>query len=220
MTVVGDRVLGGVGGFLDKEQLGDRALFCLDAKTGEIVWRKSLKINPWGGPSVSGKTVVVSGSTIGYDPKSLKGAKGELAAFDLDKGDEKWHKDITGGVVSCAALSDGAAVVVATDGKVRAFELATGERRWNTDLRAPFFAPPAVASGVVYAGDLRGVVHAINLADGAEKWNMDLAADPVKAPGMIYGGPAVHGGRVYVATCNLADNGKGTPTAVVCIGEK
>ena len=73
-TVVGDRVLV-ASAFLDKEQLGDRALFCLDAKTGDIVWRKPLTINPWGGPSVVGKTVVVSGSTIGYDPKALKGAQ-------------------------------------------------------------------------------------------------------------------------------------------------
>jgi outer membrane protein assembly factor BamB len=219
VTVIGGRVLV-TSAFLDKEQLGDRALFCLDAKTGDIVWRKPLAINPWGGPSVVGKTVVVSGSTIGYDPKALKGAKGELTAFDLETGDVKWHKDVKGGVVSCAALTDDAAVVVATDGQVRAFDLASGERRWNCDVKAPLFAPPAIAAGVVYAGDLKGVLHAIDLSSGAEKWSLDLAADPVKAPGMIYGGPAVQGGRIYVATVNLADNGKGTPTAVVCIGEK
>ncbi len=220
VTVVGDRVLV-ASAFLDKEQLGDRALYCLDAKTGDVVWRKALRINPWGGPSVSGKTVVVSGSTIGLDPKAVKGARGELTAFDLDKGDEKWQKEIKGGVVSCAALTDDAAVVTATDGKVRVFSLATGDRLGDLDLRAPIFAPPAVVGGTAYVGDLAGVVHAVNLADMSEKWRLDLASDPaVKAPGMIYGGPALQGGRVYVGTCNLADNGKGTPTAVVCIGEK
>jgi outer membrane protein assembly factor BamB len=219
VTVAGDRVLV-ASAFLDKEQLGDRALLCLDAKTGDVKWRKPLPINPWGGPSVAGKTVVVSGSSIGYDPKAIKGAKGSLTAFDLETGDEKWHKDIKGGVVSCAALTDDAAVVVATDGNVRAFDLGSGERRWNADVKTPLFAPPAVVGGVVYAGDLKGVLHALSLADGSEKWTVDLAADPVKAPGMIYGGPAVQGGRVYVATVNLADNGKGSPTAVVCIGEK
>jgi outer membrane protein assembly factor BamB len=219
VTVAGDRVLV-ASAFLDKEQLGDRALLCIDAKTGEVVWRKPLHLNPWGGPSVVGKTVVVSGSSIGYDPKAIKGAKGALTAFDLATGDEKWHKDVKGGVVSCAALTDDAAVVTATDGKVRAFELATGEPRWNTEAKAPLFAPPAVVGGVVYVGDLKGVLHAIDLADGGEKWALDLAADPVKAPGMIYGGPSVHGGRIFIATCNLADNGKGTPTAIVCIGEK
>ena len=137
-------------------------------------------------------------------------------------GKEKWHKEVTGGVVSCAALTEDLAVVTATDGKVRAFDLASGERRWIYDAKTPLFAPPAVVGGVVYAGDLSGVVHAIDLADRARRsgswtWRADPA---VKAPGMIYGGPAVQGGRIYVATCNLADNGKGTPTAVVCIGDK
>ena len=219
VTVIGDRVLV-ASAFLDKEQLGDRALYCLNGKTGDVVWRKPLAINPWGGPSVAAKMVVVSGSTIGYDPKAVKGAKGSLTAFDLETGDEKWHKDIKGGVVSCAALTDDAAVVVATDGKVRVFQLATGDPMWNTDVKAPLFAPPAVVAGVVYAGDLKGVLHAIDLSSGGEKWSVDLAADPVKAPGMIYGGPAVQGGRIYVATVNLDDNGKGSPTAVVCIGQK
>ena len=49
VTVVGDRVLV-ASAFLDKEQLGDRALFCLDAKTGDIVWRKPLTDQPVGRP--------------------------------------------------------------------------------------------------------------------------------------------------------------------------
>jgi outer membrane protein assembly factor BamB len=220
VAVSGDRVLV-ASAFLDKEKVGDRALYCLDAKSGEILWRAPLQANPWGGPSVVGKVVVVSGSTIGYDPKVLKGAKGELAAFDLESGRQLWRKDVPGGVVGCAALTPELAVVTATDGKVRAFALATGERRWFYDARAPLFAPPALAGGVVYAADLGGVLHAVNLADGARKWALDVGADPaVKAPGMVYGGPVVSGGRLYVATCNLDGPHARQPTAVVCVGEK
>jgi outer membrane protein assembly factor BamB len=83
------------------------------------------------------------------------------------------------------------------------------------------FAPVAVAGGVVYAGDLKGVIHAIDLANGDKKWTLDLGIDPdVKAPGMIYGGPIVHGGRIYVATCNLEGAFAQKPTVVVCVGEK
>ncbi len=220
ITVVGDKVLVG-SAFLDKEKVGDRALYCLDAKTGNILWRAPLKLNPWGGPTVEGTTIVVSGSTIGYDPKALKGAKGSLAAFNLADGKEKWSKEITGGVVACAAIADGAAIVTATDGKVRAFDLALGERRWIYEAKMPLFAPVAVAKDVVYAGDLKGVIHAIDLKAGTEKWKLDLGAHPeVQAPGMIYGGPAVAGGRIYVATCNLEGPYARQPTAVVCIGEK
>jgi len=220
VAVAGDRVLV-ASAFLDKEKVGDRSLYCLDARTGDVKWQTPLKVNPWGGPSVSGNTVVVSGSTIGYDPKVLKLAKGEVAAFDLADGKVKWRKEVPGGVVGCAALGAGAAVVTATDGKVRAFDLASGERKWVYDGKTPFFAPPALAGGVAYAADLKGVVHAIDLANGSAKWTLDLGSDPdVKAPGMVYGGPAVHGGRVYLATCNLEGPYARQPTAVVCVGQK
>jgi outer membrane protein assembly factor BamB len=220
VTAVDDKVLV-ASAFLDKEKLGDRALFCLDAKTGDVKWRAPLKLNPWGGPSVIGDTVVLSGSTIGYDIKALKEAKGDLTAINLSDGKEKWRKEITGGVIGCAALADDAAVVTATDGKVRAFNLADGERRWIYDAKTPLFAPVAIAGSVVYAGDLKGVIHAIDLAKGDKKWTLDLGTDPdVKAPGMIYGGPIVHAGRIYVATCNLEGAFAQKPTVVVCIGEK
>ena len=208
--------------FLDKEMVGDRALFGLDAKTGAIKWRAPLKINPWSGPSVIGKTVVVCGSTVNFDPSKLKGAKGEVAAYDLDTGMEKWHKPIaTGGVLSCAALTKELVVVTATDGKVRAFNLADGERRWIYDAKTPFFAPVAMSKDTAYAGDLKGAIHAISLADGTAQWTLDLGTEPsVKSPGMIYGGPVLHGGRLFVATCNLEGAYARQPTVVACIGDK
>jgi outer membrane protein assembly factor BamB len=217
VAVDGDRVYV-ASAFLDKEKVGDRAVFCLDAATGAILWRAPLRLNPWGGPSLAGKLVVVSGSTVGLDPKSLKGAKGFVAALDAADGKEKWHKDVPGGVVSCAALTKELAVATATDGKVRAFDLETGERRWVYDAKAPLFAPPAVAAGTAYAGDLKGVLHAVDLGTGRAVWTLDLGADPVKAPGMIYGGPVLQGHRIYVATCNLEGPFARQPTAVFCIG--
>jgi outer membrane protein assembly factor BamB len=221
VAVVGERVLV-TSAFLDKEQEGDRALFCLDAKTGDIRWRTPLKYNPWGGPSVMGDQVIVSGSTIGYDLKILKQAKGEVAAFDLATGKEKWRKELNAGVVSCAALKKELAIVCCTDGKVRAYQLASGQLKWSYDAQAPLFAPPAVAADrVVYAGDLKGVVHAVDLATGKRTWTLDLAGHPeVKSPGMIYGGPIVDGGRLFVATCNLEGPWARKPSCVVCIGEK
>ena len=220
VCVVGDRVLVCTS-YLDKEKVGERALYCLSAATGETLWTQSLPLNPWGGASVQGDTVVVTGSSVGYYYAQLKGAKGTVAAFDLATGKPKWQKDVPGGVVGCAALADGLAVVTATDGKVRAFALADGDRRWVADVKTPLFAPPAVAAGVVYAGDLQGTVHAFDLKTGSPKWKLGLGADPaVKAPGMIYGGVTVSGGKLFAATCNLEGPLARKPTCVVCIGAK
>ena len=161
--------------YLDKEKVGDCALFALDAKTGDIKWRKQLPINPWGGPSVSGKTVVIGGSTTAYTTQDLKKAKGFIAAYNLDDGKELWMSEVQGGVLGCVALTKDLAIATATDGKVRAFDLANGERKWIYDAKTPFFAPVAVDSATAYAADLKGVIYAIQLADGTLKWKFDLA---------------------------------------------
>ena len=219
VAVTGDLVLV-ASAFLDKEKVGDRALFALDAKTGDIKWRKELPINPWGGPTVSGKTVVISGSSIAFTTTELKKAKGFVAAYSLDDGKELWTKEVPGGVLSCLALTKELAIATATDGKVRAFQLADGERKWIYDAKAPFFAPVAVDAATAYAADLKGVVYAIDLANGTGKWKLDLGAEPVKLPGMVYGGPVLSGGKLYVATCNLEGEFARKPTVVACIGEK
>jgi outer membrane protein assembly factor BamB len=219
VAVAGDFVLV-ASAFLDKEQLGDRALIALDAKTGDVKWRKQLPINPWGGPAVSGKTVVVSGSTVAFTTTGLNKAKGFVAAYNLDDGKELWSSEVPGGVLSCVALTKELAIATATDGKVRAFDLATGDRKWIYDAKTPFFAPVTVDLATAYAADLKGVIHAIHLADGTNKWKFDLGAEPVKSPGMVYGGPVLSGGKLYVATANMEGAYVRQPTVVVCIGEK
>jgi outer membrane protein assembly factor BamB len=152
----------------------------------------------------------------------LKQARGEIVALDLATGEVKWRKGLsTSGIVSCVALSKDVAIASCTDGKVRAYQLNTGQLQWTYDAKEPLFAPPAVAGTMVYAGGLKGVVHAIDLAAGTPKWTLDLSTHAeVKSPGMIYGGPAIHAGRLFVATCNLEGAFARRATVVVCIGDK
>jgi hypothetical protein len=37
---------------------------------------------------------------------------------------------------------------------------------------------------------------------------------------MVHGSPTVQGGRLYLATCNLADRAARTSNVVVCIGDR
>ena len=206
--------------YLDKEKEGDRALFCLDAATGKEQWRAPLTYNPWGGPTFAGDTVIVSGSSIAYTMKDLEGAKGEVVALDLKTGKEKWKKPVPGGVLGCAVATKDAAVFTCTDGKLRSFDLKDGSRKSIYDAKAPFFASPAVVGDTAYLADLKGVVHAVDLKTGNAIWTLDLGNEPIKLPGANYGGVIVHGGRLYLATCNLEGAFAGQPTVVVCIGSK
>src|SRR5947209_3398047 len=206
--------------FLDKEKEGDRAVFALDAATGKELWRAPLTHNPWGGPTLASDTVIVTTSSVALTTKDLESAKGEVVALDLATGKEKWRKNVPGGVFGCAAATTDAAVFTATDGKVRAFDLKDGSRKMIYDAKAPFFAPPAVVGDVAYVADLNGVVHAIDLKTGAAVWTLDLGKDPIKLPGANYGGITVHGGKLYLATCNLEGPHARQPTVVACIGTK
>jgi outer membrane protein assembly factor BamB len=219
VLVASDRVLI-ASAYLDKEKEGDRAVFCLDAATGKEQWRAPLSFNPWGGPTLAGDTVIVTTSSIAYDPKELEGAKGEVVALDLATGKEKWKKPVPGGVLGCAVATKDAAVFTSTDGKLRAFDLKDGSRKAIYDAKAPFFASPAVVGDIAYLADLKGVIHAVDLKTGNAVWTLDLAKDPVKAPGMNYGGITVHGGKLYLATCNLEGAFARQPTVVICIGSK
>ncbi|VTS02096.1 PQQ-binding-like beta-propeller repeat protein [Tuwongella immobilis] len=205
--------------FLDKEQLGERGVLCLDPATGETRWKAPLAHNPWGGVAVAGDTVIVGGSSIGYAVSQIRGAKGELTALDRSTGKERWRKDVPGGIVGCPAIGNDLAIVTATDGKVRAYSLRDGERRWMTDVKFPIFAPPAVVNDLVVVADLRGSISGLDRKSGTLLWTVHLATDPmVRAPGMVYGGPIIHGGRIYVATCNLEGPTARQPTVVVCLG--
>jgi outer membrane protein assembly factor BamB len=221
LNLTGDNLLV-ASSFLDTERLGDRAVFCLDASTGQTRWRSPLTFNPWAGATPVGTLILCGSSSIRFDPLEIPKAQGEVSALKLADGSVVWKKALPGGVLSAVAVSADLAVFTATDGKVRCWAIADGAQKWVYDAGGPFFAGAAISGQTVYTASLRGVVAALNLADGRLLWKIDLATDPaVKAPGMIYGTPAVHDGRVYVATSNL-DAPPDTPAkmVVVCIGEK
>lgn len=220
VAVAGDKVFA-ASAYLDKERQGERALLCLNATDGSVKWKSPLKHNPWSGPVVGGKTVLVGESSVRLDPEQLQGAKGEIVAIDVDNGTVRWHKDIPGGIVSAGVANERVAIFTATDGKVRCIKLSDGNDAWAVDVGAPLFAGAALSSDTVYVGDLKGRVHAISLSEGKKLWTLDLLADPAKIGGMIYGTPTIRNGRLYVATCSVVESGgERRPNAVVCIGEK
>jgi outer membrane protein assembly factor BamB len=219
VAVVAERVLA-ASAYLDDHKTGERALVCLKASDGSLLWKAPLKLNPWAGPTV-GPYVLVGCSDTGPDSNTVSGAKGEVVAFELDTGKIKWRMDVPGGIVSSVAVKAGLAIFTATDGKVRALDAFTGQEKWTYDARAPFCAGPAVTRKTVYAADLKGGVHALGLAEGKNKWTMNLPTNPAtRTRGMVCGSPIVHRSRLYLATCSLAGRDAPTRNVVVCIGDR
>jgi outer membrane protein assembly factor BamB len=205
--------------FLDKEKLGERALFCLDAGTGAERWKAPLAYNAWGGATLAGDRIVVPCTNIRYDPKEIGHAKGEIVCLKAADGSAAWRRDTQGGVLGSVAAAGPLLVYADTAGQVVALDAASGAPKWVARTGGPYFAGVAVAGDAVYSADIQGRVSCLALADGAKRWAIDLGSDPaVQAPGMVYGGPVVHGGRLYVATANLEGPNANGGTVVVCIG--
>jgi len=205
--------------FLDKEKLGERALLCLDAQDGKVLWKAPLKWNPWGGATVAGGRVLVSCSSIRYDPHAIPGAKGEIVAIKLADGSVEWRREIDGGVLGSVVAAGELAVFTDTGGRVQALDSKSGEPKWSYSAGAAFFAGAAVSKDAAYAADLKGVVHAVELSNGKPAWKLDVAA-AAGTPGMVYGSPVLHRGRLYLATCNLEGDSAGKPTVLLCIGSE
>ena len=220
VAVAGERVLV-ASAFIDADKVGKRVLVCMNAADGNAIWEVPLALNPWAGPTVSGNTVLIGCSSIRFDRKLINGAKGEVVAINLENGQVKWRKEVPGGILSSIAVSEEIAVATATDGVVRAWSVADGAEKWTYKSADPFFAGPATAGGSVYAADLKGVVHALNLSDGKVQWTLNATADPaVQAPGMFFGSPVVHGGDLFLATCNLDSDNPEQPCVVLCLSDK
>jgi outer membrane protein assembly factor BamB len=218
-AVSGDFVLA-ASAYLEDEKIGKRCLVCLKAADGSVVWETPLAINPWAGPTVAGNLVLVGCSSIRFDRKLLGEARGEVAAFDLAGGKLVWREAVPGGVLAPVAVKGDVAVYTCTDGRVLARKCPSGQLLWTYEGGKPFFAGPAIAGDTVFAADLKSIVHAVGLADGKPRWKLDVAGDPsVQSRTMVFGSPVVHGGDLYLATCNI-DGQSDQPCAVVCLSDK
>ncbi|MCL2640083.1 MAG: YdjY domain-containing protein [Phycisphaerales bacterium] len=223
--------------YLDDEKAGRRTVLCLDRRTGDTLWERDVAINPWGGASIDGKTVLVACSSIRLDRNLVDKAKGSIVGIDMETGRADFIRNYDGGILSAPAIVDGLAIFTTTDGAVHAIQTdgnralhsgGRGRDAWSyrSETKQPFFAGVAVAGnknngGVVYAADLGGTLHAISVADGKLLWTIDVGRDIlVQAPGMIFGAPVVKGQEIFLATCNIQGEHSDQPSAVVSICDK
>jgi outer membrane protein assembly factor BamB len=204
--------------FLETEQQGLRAVVCLNAADGKVVWKTPMKFDPWAGPVIVGQQVIVGCSSIRFDLTKVDSARGEILAIDLQTGAIQWRHELAAGVLSRAAVQGESAVFTATDGRVRAYDLRAGELRWTYNAGAPMFAGAAVHGDVVCAADLKGVVHAMALRDGARQWIYRIGDDPqAHDAGAVYGTPLIYHDKLIAATCQLTGDNQRRSGVVVCL---
>jgi outer membrane protein assembly factor BamB len=175
----------------------------IGVRQGRVRWVARLAGGVPGAAAIVGRTVVAA--SLG----------GEVAAFDLATGRERWRVTPPLEPFFAGPAIAGDVVVVASD-RATALDLGTGRTRWTApSLRGDggddyFWGPPVVAGDLVLIGSgsgaegaggggVRGRISAFDLGTGALRWSTPTVPPGANGGGVL-GPPTVSGERVYVTT--------------------
>ena len=101
---------------------------------------------------------------------------GNLYAFDVPTGREKWVFKAGGPIGHSPALVDGTLYVGSMDRKLYALNAADGKLKWTFEAAEGIWTSPTVHRGLVMFGARDGVFHALSAADGKLAWTVQTQA--------------------------------------------
>ncbi len=163
----------------------DSNLYALDARTGALVWKRTIPSYQFSPPAVSNGVVYV-----GSCDKNLY-------AVDAKTGNVLWTYTTGACVFTSPAVVNG--VVYVGSDSLYALDAATGTLLWKYASAFYILSSPAVANGVVCFGSgsygTGGTVYALNANTGALLWSFSTQYD-------VEPSPAISDGAVYVAERN------------------
>ncbi|HEX5273461.1 MAG TPA: PQQ-binding-like beta-propeller repeat protein [Gemmataceae bacterium] len=192
--VVGQRVYCGAG--VDRNLKGpqETAIFCLDAETGEEVWRVKTDLPAWGKPFVSGdRAFFPLGNGDSSKPVSppAKPAGAVLCVSAAD-GQQVWRFDVGDGVLEGPAVDAGQVYFGSRDGHCYCVGRDDGRLRWERDLGSPVVASPALAvcsscgtTNSVYALARDGRAACLDSASGRVMWQREFSAAQLLSPPVV-----------------------------------
>jgi len=169
---------------------GDPALYCLNASTGELIWKKDAPSQITATPTVGDKMVFVA-------------AKEAILALDAQSGELIWSADFNGSI-SSPALSSGRLYVGSDDkplGQVSCFDAENGSLIWSSEVNGPVKSSPLVLDGLVYLGTNceEGTIYALHADNGSEAWvypvDAFIMSTASASDGVVYMG--ADDGRLY-----------------------
>ena len=166
------------------------SIYCLDAKTGGIVWKSTPKgfRATFSSPSVSEK-YLVTGEGLHFTRDA------RVVCLDVEKGKLLWEFRTKSHVESSPCIYKGKVYVGAGDDGYYCFDLATGKILWHLEGEKypDAEAPPAVYNGKVYLGlgNKGNAVVCVDAETGKELWR-------TKAPFPVFTPPTIANNKVFV----------------------
>jgi len=173
-------------------------LSCLDAATGNLVWRKDEFKGSVPRFFTSSSPIIVDGLCIAQLGGDSQGA---IVAYDLATGNEKWKWAGDGTAYASPVLStvDGTRLIVAeTADNIVGIGIADGKPQWQTPFKVRYNACTPIVDGqtVIYSGSGKGT-KAVRIEKQGDKltakelWNNPETAvqfnTPVVKNGLVFG---------------------------------
>ncbi|HXG09894.1 MAG TPA: PQQ-binding-like beta-propeller repeat protein, partial [Gemmataceae bacterium] len=174
-VVVDGRLYGGSG-------YGTYEVFCLDARTGNLVWRVPVDLPAFATPAATPDGRVVFGIGNGNLLASAGTPAGALLCLDGRTGALLWRFDVGDGVHRQPAVDDRHVYCVTRDCHCYCVRLADGALVWKKELNSPVAAAPALARSPqhdgrpgLYIAASRGTIYCLDPDTGAVRWTFDVA---------------------------------------------
>jgi len=187
--------------------IGSGAVVCVNAKTGEPIWRFQMSVGGINStPVVFGDKVIAIhgtenldsskiGRMVGID-RTAEPQKADAGAPTLGKDAEAWRIDGLAMFTSSPVLVGDQVYQVNATGELYCIDAATGKVHWEKKLGlSQIHASPLYGDGKLYVPMNEGLFYILKPGDdGAE------VLSKVELEGNCLGSPAVWNGRVYVFT--------------------
>ncbi|WP_338787246.1 PQQ-binding-like beta-propeller repeat protein [Metabacillus sp. FJAT-53654] len=173
-------------------------LYAMDAKTGKMIWEKSVGKDEvqrawmYYSPTVENGVVYQAYST---------GSGGAMMAIDARTGKELWNSPLAGGwiVESTPVVKDGKVYVGADGGWLIALDAKSGKEIWRQKPAGGWMhSMPSISDGRVYMGYQGGLLVALDASTGKELWRYKSSDSSYIHGGATGSSAAIADGVVYM----------------------
>jgi outer membrane protein assembly factor BamB len=200
----------------------------VDAKTGAVLWRKTIHSRTKRDKRGFGGGVAYAGGKL-YVSSGFR----FVAQLDPANGEVLWRRDTASPIHGAPIVTHGRVFVVSTDNEMLTFEAATGTPGWTYQAlvepaRILASSSPAAAGDTVIGAFASGEVVALKASNGNDLWNntlakasrtsalseiRDVAGRPVIYEGVVYG--ASHSGVFAAIDLRTGQPGWSLPIASI-----
>ncbi len=167
----------------------------LDARTGQVRWKKPYHACIAASPTVAHRVVYVAMMNPCSEPHDSE--PGLVVALAARTGRERWRFKM-GATESSPVVVDGVLYVGSRDDKLYALDARTGRERWSFTAGGEIKGAPAYAGGRVFFGAYDGYVYSLDAKTGKLIWKVSGESSLLRGRGRFYANAAIAYGRVFI----------------------